>query len=44
MATGADKKQIFKTVLLTAGKTATGIKVPSEIIEKFEAGKNLRSR
>lgn len=32
-------KQTFKTVLLTAGKTATGIKIPPKIIEKFGAGK-----
>jgi len=29
----------FKTILLQAGKTATGIKVPSEIVESFNAGK-----
>src|SRR5690242_7980416 len=29
----------FKTVLLTSGKTATGIKIPPEIIEKLNAGK-----
>lgn len=29
----------FKTTLLTAGKTATGIKIPPEIIEKLGAGK-----
>jgi len=29
----------FKTTLLQAGKTATGIKVPSEIVESFNAGK-----
>jgi len=32
-------KQKFQTTLLTAGKTATGICVPDDIIEKFEAGK-----
>ncbi|MEO7767144.1 MAG: YdeI/OmpD-associated family protein [Ferruginibacter sp.] len=29
----------FKTTLLEAGKTATGIKVPAEIVESFGAGK-----
>lgn len=29
----------FKTTLLEAGKTATGIKVPCEIVESFNAGK-----
>ena len=29
----------FKTTILQAGKTATGIKVPSEIVENFNAGK-----
>ena len=29
----------FKTTILQAGKTATGIKVPSEIVESFKAGK-----
>jgi hypothetical protein len=29
----------FKTTILQAGKTATGIKVPSEIVESFNAGK-----
>lgn len=29
----------FKTTLLQAGKTATGIKIPGEIIEKLGAGK-----
>lgn len=29
----------FKTVLLTAGKTATGIEIPAERIEKLGAGK-----
>lgn len=33
------KPLTFKTVLLTAGKTATGIKIPPEIIEKLNAGK-----
>src|SRR5262245_48254020 len=32
-------KHSFKTILLTAGKTATGIKIPPEIIEKLGAGK-----
>ena len=29
----------FKTTLFQAGKTATGIKVPDEIVESFNAGK-----
>jgi hypothetical protein len=29
----------FKTILLQAGKTATGIKIPDEVIEKLGAGK-----
>ncbi|MCW3089431.1 MAG: hypothetical protein JWP81_500 [Ferruginibacter sp.] len=29
----------FKTILFEAGKTATGIKVPPEIVESFNAGK-----
>lgn len=29
----------FKTKLLEAGKTATGIKIPPEIVESFDAGK-----
>ncbi|MEO7311961.1 MAG: YdeI/OmpD-associated family protein [Chitinophagaceae bacterium] len=29
----------FKTILLQAGKTATGIQVPSEIVASFRAGK-----
>ena len=37
MSTGT--KHTFKTVLLTAGKTATGIKIPGEIIDKLNAGK-----
>lgn len=37
MATNQQLK--FSTVLLTAGKTATGIKVPEEIIEKLSGGK-----
>jgi hypothetical protein len=37
MATNS--KATFKTTLLQAGKTATGIKIPSEVIEKFGAGK-----
>jgi Bacteriocin-protection, YdeI or OmpD-Associated/Domain of unknown function (DUF1905) len=32
-------KATFKTTLLQAGKTATGIKIPPEIIEKLGAGK-----
>jgi hypothetical protein len=39
MATTSNPKATFKTVLLTAGKTATGIKIPPEIIEKLGAGK-----
>ncbi len=35
----ANQKLKFSTVLLQAGKTATGIKIPDEIIEKFGAGK-----
>ncbi len=30
----------FRTILWQAGKTATGIRIPSEIIESFGAGKN----
>ncbi len=29
----------FKTVLLQAGKTATGFEIPSEVVEKLGAGK-----
>ena len=32
----------FKTTILTAGKTATGIRIPDEIIESFNAGKMPR--
>ncbi|HEY5748611.1 MAG TPA: YdeI/OmpD-associated family protein [Chryseolinea sp.] len=32
-------KAKFKTTLLTAGKTATGIKIPPEIVEGLGAGK-----
>jgi hypothetical protein len=40
MANTTKSQQLkFKTVLLTAGKTATGIKIPPEIIEKLNAGK-----
>ena len=40
MANTVKSQQLkFKTVLLTAGKTATGIKIPPEIIEKLNAGK-----
>ena len=35
----ANQKLKFSTVLLTAGKTATGIKIPEEIIEKLGGGK-----
>jgi len=34
-----NQKLKFRTVLLTAGKTATGIKIPDEIIEKLGGGK-----
>jgi autonomous glycyl radical cofactor GrcA len=34
-----NQKLKFNTVLLQAGKTATGIKIPPEIIEKLGAGK-----
>ena len=37
MATNQELK--FSTILLQAGKTATGIKIPDEIIEKLGAGK-----
>src|SRR5882762_4939871 len=36
---GGQPKLKFSTILLQAGKTATGIKIPSEIIEKLGAGK-----
>ncbi len=29
----------FQTTILTAGKTATGIRIPEDIVEKFGAGK-----
>jgi hypothetical protein len=32
----------FKTVLLQAGKTATGFEIPAEVVEKLGAEKNLR--
>lgn len=35
----ANKKATFKTVLLQSGKTATGIKIPPEIIDAFGGGK-----
>jgi hypothetical protein len=35
----ASGKATFKTTLLTAGKTATGIKIPPEIVEGLGAGK-----
>ena len=38
MATNS-AKETFKTILLQAGKTATGIKIPPGIIEKLGAGK-----
>lgn len=34
-----NQKLRFSAVLLTAGKTATGIKIPDEIIEKLGGGK-----
>jgi len=34
-----NQKLKFSTTLLTAGKTATGIKIPEEIIEKLGGGK-----
>jgi hypothetical protein len=34
-----NQKLKFSTVLLTAGKTATGIQIPDDIIEKLGAGK-----
>ncbi len=34
-----NQKLKFSTTLLQAGKTATGIKIPDEIIEKLDAGK-----
>ena len=39
MAINSNSKATFKTILLQAGKTATGIKIPPEIIEKLGAGK-----
>ena len=36
---GTNPKLKFSTVLLTAGKTATGIKIPDEIIGKLNGGK-----
>ena len=33
------EKTIFKTTLLQAGKTATGIEIPTEIVESLNAGK-----
>lgn len=39
MATNTNLKATFKTTLLQAGKTATGIKIPPEIIETLGAGK-----
>ena len=39
MATNSNPKATFKTILLQAGKTATGIKIPPEIIETLGAGK-----
>ena len=36
---GSQPKLKFSTILLQAGKTATGIKIPEEIIEKLSAGK-----
>ena len=32
-------KQKFQTTILTSGKTATGIQVPDDIVEKLDAGK-----
>jgi hypothetical protein len=34
-----NSKAKFRTLLLQAGKTATGIKIPPEVIEKLGAGK-----
>jgi hypothetical protein len=39
MSANSNPKATFKTVLLQSGKTATGIKIPPEIIEKLGAGK-----
>ena len=39
MATSSNPKAIFKTTLLQAGKTATGIKIPPAIIETLGSGK-----
>ncbi len=35
----ANQKLKFSTILLQAGKTATGIKIPADIIEKLGGGK-----
>lgn len=35
----ASSKVTFNTTLLQAGKTATGIKIPAELVEKLGAGK-----
>jgi len=32
----------FRTTILTAGKTATGIEVPPEVVEALGASKRLR--
>lgn len=34
-----NQKLKFSTILLQAGKTATGIKIPVDIIEKLGGGK-----
>ncbi len=39
MATNSKRAATFRTTLLQAGKTATGIKIPPEIIDSFGAGK-----
>src|SRR5258705_5066018 len=39
MTRNSSAKATFKTTLLQAGKTATGIKIPPEIIETLGAGK-----
>jgi hypothetical protein len=39
MAAKSNAKATFETTLLQGGKTATGIKIPPEIIEKLGAGK-----
>lgn len=36
---GSQPKLTFRTTLLQAGKTATGINIPEEIIKKLSAGK-----